>query len=117
MNIFQYLPLMAEAIMLFVGDDIWSRHLSRRSKYLVHAILISAATIFIIIGNALVFHFLSPGYHLYTAHGITGKDLTLDFSKNTEAQFKLHKKKNMSISNNQSPSEDNDHGINYVFDE
>lgn len=80
-HIFQYIPLMAEAIMLFVGDDIWSRQISRRAKYWVHAILISIGTFFIIVGNALVFQYLSPGYHLYTAHGITGKtDLILEMN-------------------------------------
>lgn len=63
---------MAESIMLFVGDDIWSRQVSRKTKYLVHGILISIGTIFVIVGNALVFQYISSGYHLYTAHGITG---------------------------------------------
>ncbi|KAJ8916368.1 hypothetical protein NQ315_005065 [Exocentrus adspersus] len=69
---FGYIPLMAEAIMLFVGDELWSRQMSRKSKYWVHGILISVGTIFIIVGNALVFHYIEPGYHLYTEHGITG---------------------------------------------
>lgn len=72
---------MAEALMLFVGDDIWSRQLSRKAKYLVHGILISIGTLFIIIGNALVFHYISSGYHLYTAHGITGKSYTYIYKK------------------------------------
>lgn len=69
---FGYIPLMAEAIMLFVGDDIWSKHLSRKAKYTVHGILITVATAITIIGNVLVFVYIEPGYHLYTAHGITG---------------------------------------------
>ncbi|KAJ8962910.1 hypothetical protein NQ318_001321, partial [Aromia moschata] len=69
---FGYIPLMAESIMLFVGDELWSRQLSRKSKYMVHGILVSVGTFFTIVGNALVFRYLSPGYHLYTAHGITG---------------------------------------------
>ncbi|KAJ8935864.1 hypothetical protein NQ314_012610 [Rhamnusium bicolor] len=69
---FGYIPLMAEALMLFIGDELWSRQVSRKSKYMVHGILISVGTVFIIVGNALVFHYISPGYHLYTAHGITG---------------------------------------------
>ncbi|XP_057664335.1 transmembrane reductase CYB561D2-like isoform X2 [Diorhabda carinulata] len=69
---FGYIPLMAEAIMLFVGDDIWSKNLSRRAKYTVHGILITVATLITIVGNVLVFVYIEPGYHLYTAHGITG---------------------------------------------
>ncbi|CAG9860807.1 unnamed protein product [Phyllotreta striolata] len=69
---FGYLPLMAEAIMLFVGDDIWSKKLDRKSKYIAHGIIITVATLVVTAGNILVFMYLSPGYHLYTAHGITG---------------------------------------------
>lgn len=58
--------------MLFVDDELWSRQLSRTQKYGVHAVLITIGTVFIIVGNSLVFHYISPGYHLYTAHGITG---------------------------------------------
>ncbi|XP_060522779.1 transmembrane reductase CYB561D2-like [Cylas formicarius] len=67
-----YVPLMAESIILFLGDELWTRQLNRTQKYWVHGILISLATFFIIVGNALVFHKLQSGYHLYTAHGITG---------------------------------------------
>ncbi|KAJ8980660.1 hypothetical protein NQ317_017586 [Molorchus minor] len=69
---FGYIPLMAESLMLFVGDELWSAQVSRKTKYLVHGILISISTVCIIVGNSLVFHYISPGYHLYTAHGITG---------------------------------------------
>ncbi|XP_074037375.1 uncharacterized protein [Leptinotarsa decemlineata] len=69
---FGYIPLMAESIMLFVGDDIWSRQMSRKAKYAIHGILVTVGTVFTIVGNALVFHYIEPGYHLYTAHGITG---------------------------------------------
>lgn len=64
---------MAEALMLFFGDDIWSRQMTRKQKYGVHAVLITISTVFIIVGNSLVFHYIEPDYHLYTAHGITGK--------------------------------------------
>ncbi|XP_018567157.1 cytochrome b561 domain-containing protein 2 [Anoplophora glabripennis] len=69
---FGYIPLMAEALMLFVGDELWSRQLSRKQKYSVHAILITVGTVFIIVGNSLMFHYYHPDYHFYTAHGITG---------------------------------------------
>lgn len=69
---FGYVPLMAESFMLFTGDELWSRQMSRTAKYTIHGIVVSIGTIMIIAGNAVVFHFISPGYHLYTAHGITG---------------------------------------------
>lgn len=64
---------MAESVMLFTGDELWSRQLSRTAKYTVHGVIVTVATVIIIIGDALVFHYLEAGYHLYTAHGITGK--------------------------------------------
>lgn len=69
---FGYIPLMAEALMLFVGDELWSRQLTRKQKYGIHAILITVGTVFIIVGNSLVFHYISPGSHLVSVHGITG---------------------------------------------
>lgn len=67
-----YMPIMAESCMLFVGDELWSRQMSRTAKYTVHGILVLVGTAMIIAGDALVYHYISPGYHLYTAHGITG---------------------------------------------
>ncbi|XP_050305480.1 uncharacterized protein LOC126742737 isoform X3 [Anthonomus grandis grandis] len=67
-----YLPLMAESLMLFTGDEIWSRQMTRNAKYTIHGIIVALGTVMIICGNALVFHYIQPGYHLYTAHGITG---------------------------------------------
>ncbi|CAH1112372.1 unnamed protein product [Psylliodes chrysocephalus] len=69
---FGYLPLMAEAIMMFVGDDIWSKNISRKAKYAIHGIIITVATVVTIVGNILVFVYIQTGYHLYTEHGITG---------------------------------------------
>ncbi|XP_066139465.1 probable transmembrane reductase CYB561D1 [Euwallacea fornicatus] len=69
---FGYLPLMAESIMLFNGDELWSKQISRTAKYTVHGVVVTVATLMILVGDALVFHYLQPGYHLYTVHGITG---------------------------------------------
>lgn len=69
---FGYLPLMAESIMLFLSDEVWATQISRTAKYTVHGILISVGTVMIISGDSIVFHYITPGYHLYTAHGITG---------------------------------------------
>ncbi|CAH0551309.1 unnamed protein product [Brassicogethes aeneus] len=69
---FAYVPLMAEAIMLFTGDEIWITQLSKDTKNKIHGILIAVASVFTIIGSFVCFFNIQPGYHLYTAHGITG---------------------------------------------
>ncbi|CAG9762393.1 unnamed protein product [Ceutorhynchus assimilis] len=69
---FGYLPLMAESLMLFTGDELWSRQMTRTAKYTIHGIIVSIGTVMIIAGNGLVFHYISPGFHLNTVHGITG---------------------------------------------
>ncbi|KAJ8962909.1 hypothetical protein NQ318_001320 [Aromia moschata] len=69
---FGYIPLMAESIMLFVGDELWSRQVSRKTKYIVHGVLVSISLVFIIAGNSFVFHNISSGYHFTSTHGITG---------------------------------------------
>ncbi|KAH1007457.1 hypothetical protein HUJ04_004687 [Dendroctonus ponderosae] len=69
---FGYIPLMAESVMLFLGDELWSRQMTRTAKYTIHGIIVSLATALIICGDSVVFHYIEPGHHLYTAHGITG---------------------------------------------
>lgn len=63
---------MAESIILFAGDEIWSKQMSRKHKNIIHGVLISVGTGFAIAGNSICFYYLEPGYHLYTEHGITG---------------------------------------------
>ncbi|XP_066245235.1 transmembrane reductase CYB561D2-like [Euwallacea similis] len=69
---FGYVPLMAESIMLFNNDELWSTQMSRTAKYTVHGAVVSVATMMILVGDILVFRYLEPGYHLYTTHGIAG---------------------------------------------
>ncbi|KAF7267639.1 hypothetical protein GWI33_019130 [Rhynchophorus ferrugineus] len=69
---FGYLPLMAESLLLFLPDEIWSRELSRTAKYTIHGIIVLIGTLMLTGGNAVVFHYFEPGYHFNTAHGITG---------------------------------------------
>ncbi|KAL1512824.1 hypothetical protein ABEB36_002346 [Hypothenemus hampei] len=66
-----YVPLMAESLMLFLGDEVWSKNMTRSAKYTIHGIVISIATILIIIGDGLVFYNLDALY-LRTTHSITG---------------------------------------------
>lgn len=67
------MPLIAEALMLFADDELWSKQLSRREKYGVHGVLITVGTLFIIMGNLPGIYYIKPGYHLYTVHGLTGE--------------------------------------------
>lgn len=71
--VFQYIPLMTESVMLFTGDELWSRQMTRTAKYTIHGVVVTVATLLIIGGDGVIFHYTEPGYHLYTAHGITGK--------------------------------------------
>lgn len=67
------MPLIAEALMLFAGDELWSSQMTRKEKYGVHGVLITIGTLFTIIGNLPGIYYIKPGYHLFTVHGITGK--------------------------------------------
>lgn len=64
---------MAESLLLFLPDEIWSREMSRTSKYTIHGIVVLMGTLMLTGGNAVVFYYFEAGRHFNTAHGITGK--------------------------------------------
>ncbi|XP_023312962.1 cytochrome b561 domain-containing protein 2-like [Anoplophora glabripennis] len=66
------MPLTAEALMLFAGDELWSRQLSRTEKYGVHGVLATIGILCLIVGNLPGIYYIKPGFPLYTVHGITG---------------------------------------------
>lgn len=67
------IPLMSEALLLFVCDELWTRQLNRTQKYWIHGNLMILGTVLVTAGCIDTFYYISEGYHLYTAHGITGK--------------------------------------------
>ncbi|XP_044264753.1 transmembrane reductase CYB561D2-like [Tribolium madens] len=66
------IPLMSEALLLFAPDELWSRQLPRTRKYFIHGFLMTLGTVLVTAGCIDTFCFITEGYHLYTAHGITG---------------------------------------------
>lgn len=70
---------MAQAILLFAGDNVWSQELDRKCKYWIHGILLIIATVIIIVGNSIAFYYVTTIPHFSTAHGLTGNPLNTTF--------------------------------------
>lgn len=64
---------MAEAILLFAGDNVWSQELDRKCKYWMHGVILSFAAVIIVVGNSIAFYYVTKIPHFSTAHGLTGK--------------------------------------------
>lgn len=64
---------MAEAIILFASDNVWSQDLDRQTKYWIHGIFLVTSTVIIVIGNSIAFYYVTTIPHFSTAHGLTGK--------------------------------------------
>lgn len=69
--IFQYVPLMGEAIVLFAGDNVWSRSMERSTKYWIHGVILFISAILVTVGIALMIDEKS-GTHFKSIHGWTG---------------------------------------------
>lgn len=68
---------MAEAILLFAGDNVWSQDLDRKTKYWIHGVLLITSTVIIVVGNSIAFYYVKTIPHFSTAHGLTGKHTAL----------------------------------------
>lgn len=66
-----YVPIMAESILLFTGDDGWIKLVSTRTKYIVHGVLITLGTVCFTAGN-IVISANTKTDHFSTVHGLTG---------------------------------------------
>lgn len=66
---------MAEAIILFGGDNVWTQELNRKHRYFVHGILLLLATAFITAGVSLEIERKAQNNfsHFESIHAITGK--------------------------------------------
>lgn len=64
---------MAEAILLFASDNIWSQDLTRKSKYWVHGILITIGTVALTAGTFIEYEVKGNRKHFTSNHGLTGK--------------------------------------------
>ncbi|KAJ8962906.1 hypothetical protein NQ318_001317 [Aromia moschata] len=69
-----YVPLMAEAIILFAGDNLWTQELDRPKKYWLHGILlgISIVSVTIGIGYEINRKNESGRPHFVSNHALTG---------------------------------------------
>lgn len=71
---------MAEGVILFVGENVWSQYIERKTKYWIHGVLLLASAIVVTIGNACIIHAEGHGRHFRSKHGWTGRhnnDLTM----------------------------------------
>lgn len=63
---------MAEAILLFAGDNVWSQDIDRKTKYWIHGVILITSTVIIVVGNSIAFYYVKTIPHFSTAHGLTG---------------------------------------------
>lgn len=63
---------MAEGILLFAGDNVWSQELDRKKKYWIHGILLFLGTVALTAGIALEIHSKGNRAHFTSKHGLTG---------------------------------------------
>lgn len=82
MLLLQYIPLMAEGILLFAGDNVWSQELDRKKKYWVHGVLLFVGTVFLTAGIVLEIDIKGNRRHFTSNHGLTGKVRHLCFFEN-----------------------------------
>lgn len=67
---------MAESILLFANDNVWTQDLNRKSKYWVHGVLITLGTILLTAGAFIEYDAKgSNAKHFTSNHGLTGKKL------------------------------------------
>lgn len=63
---------MAEGILLFAGDNVWSQELDRKKKYWVHGVLLFLGTVCLTAGIALEIDIKGNRKHFTSKHGLTG---------------------------------------------
>lgn len=62
---------MGEAIILFAGDNVWTRNLDRPTKYWIHGIFLFISAILVTAGISLMVDH-NHGKHFQSTHGWTG---------------------------------------------
>lgn len=68
---FQYVPIMAEAIILFAADNLWAERVTRKTKCIVHGILIFTGTVVLTVGIGIEIKWRKT--HFQSFHSITGR--------------------------------------------
>lgn len=78
---------MAEAILLFANDNVWTQDLTRKTKYWIHGILITLGTVVLTVGTAIEIHDKGNRKHFTSDHGLTGKIFHLQRLHNQRTQI------------------------------
>lgn len=68
---------MAESILLFASDNIWTQDLTRKSRYWIHGILITVGTVSLTAGTFIEYEVKGNRKHFTSNHGLTGKIFNL----------------------------------------
>lgn len=66
---------MAEATLLFAGDNVWSQELDRKKKYYIHGILMTLSASLITAGVIIEIHNKGDAEHFTSIHGVTGEKI------------------------------------------
>lgn len=64
---------MAEAILLFAGDNVWTQDLDRKTKYWIHGILLLLGCGLLTAGISIMINQKGGVNHFVSTHAITGK--------------------------------------------
>lgn len=63
---------MAESILLFANDNIWTQDLNRKSKYMIHGVLITIGTVALTAGTIIEYDVKGNRRHFTSNHALTG---------------------------------------------
>ncbi|XP_022913824.1 uncharacterized protein [Onthophagus taurus] len=63
---------LAESLILFAGDNVWSQDLEKKSRYWIHGVLIAIGTVCIITGISIEINRTKLTGHFESDHGIIG---------------------------------------------
>ncbi|RZC34800.1 cytochrome b561 domain-containing protein 1 [Asbolus verrucosus] len=66
-----YLPLMAEAIVLFAGDNVWTQNIKRTTKYYIHGAFMFTSAVLATVGIGFMISVHSAP-HFHSIHAWTG---------------------------------------------
>lgn len=65
---------MAESILLFANDNVWTQDVTRKTKSWIHGVLITVGTAALTAGTFVEYNFKGPNRDHFTSnHGLTGK--------------------------------------------
>ncbi|CAH1365455.1 probable transmembrane reductase CYB561D1 [Tenebrio molitor] len=66
-----YVPLMAEAIVLFANDNVWTQYIPRTTRYYIHGCLLFTSAVLATVGIAFMIS-VHDNPHFHSTHAWTG---------------------------------------------